>query len=1800
MEAIEQKRTLSFMATIVTVVNGTKAGSIRRPIPRPGFLLAFLLTVFLISMTALGQAPDAKRGFQAGGSYALSDIETISTTNGNLMLRFPLGNLAAGRGGLGGNLTLFYDSKIYDVTPVTEEDHNCEPTSEFPKRLAQRELLTPSATGGWHYSSFYRLDVKDRLEAVNYDPEQGPHYPDDAALARWKLVMIFPDGSTHQFQQRGYTQIATGDGYSSVRADGLSMIWGAGCNGHTYCPDTSQISGPIFYYSTDGSYLRLVVNHDSDNDAFNNSWTLYFPDGGKVTSPTTSSGVTHQLTYDRNGNSVDFQALTLSNSHSALRVADPVTGRYTQLELNADDDEDWITQKGVGGTEIKWRIKWKNIQVVREYRTVASWNLGSGCDTSGYPSTLQTALRIVDQIILPEQVDGELHYSFGYNGPEYTDTFQTRETTGWGELSSITLPSGAFAEYAYKLDDQENTEENEIWTGTVQMNSPTSKMLHYDLEYDGDSSGTTETWTYDMHLPNDPAEGGYSVITGPDGGETTETFDKFHNVTRSEQPDGTVVERIWAQNVPESYPVPLPGLLHTPQSANFYLKTEFTTLENFADSQVLTAIKDFDYDKNGNTTAVREYGFVAASTIPRDGNGVVTGIPSGISPLRISAGGFHAATPVATNSTTTDADAYYTYQVTGTFKLLRSAQWSEIQNGSGTPQSRSEIYYDGATAYSTAPAYGNPTKQLAWDSDKGGTTRTYSDPLTTTNANTVTTAYNSYGMPTLITGANGVETQITYGSITGPSASYSDLYPTQTVTAYGTGVAKTSTAAYDFYTGAVTTATDVDNGVSTVTTYDVFGRPTLVKGAYNTSAETRTAIAYHDEGRFVVTRSDLNVAGDGKIVKIQHYDQLGRARLNRVLEDPAQEDPEDELDGIKVQTRYGIENGYTYQISSNPYRAAHSYDATSESTMGWTRSKSLTDGSRSEMETFSGVGLPAPAGSNSSSTGPVVTLADANKTYVRDQAGKWRMSETNALGQLVKVTEDPTSSLSGYTHTGTDAVTDYTYDTLSNLTGVSMPYSGGNQTRSFSYSSLSRLLSASNPESGTINYQYDPNGNLTEKEDARGVTTEYTYDELNRPTLREYSDSTPDVTYTYDSASVPFGEGRLASVSNGVSTTEYTKYDQLGRILASQQTIDGLDVCSGGDPECLMTYKYNLAGQLTEETYPSGRIVHHNYAADGKLRAVSSRLAANKPSKSYAQNLSYNAAGAVTDLQLGNMRWENTEFNARMQPTKIALGTTVGGDDLLNLVYGYGTTANNGNVISQTIKVENVGATQGFEAVQTYTYDEVNRLKSATEMNTPNSGSQSQSWKQTYLFDRFGNRRFDASSGATTTIPGTCSTDVCNPTFNLANNRFAGSQGYDYDATGNVTEDASGKKFAYDAENKQKSFGTGGSSTDGGTYIYDGDGNRVKKVVGPEVTIFVYNAANQLIAEYNTTAPVTPQVRYLTYDALSTPRVNSDGNGAVAARHDYMPFGEEIYNNGNRTTGIGYGGDTVRQKFTGYQRDTESDLDYATARYFNHFYGRFYSADPSLASGREQLPESWNRYCYALSNPLRFTDPLGLYEFDDSFDDTQKANFRLQVADAAKRLKAIEKIYTKNSDEYRDAKSALDAIGCEAGARGCAEKVGQSRVIIHAGTLDEGVGAQEVRNADGKTVTIIVDANKMRITGIDIVGALAHEGLHAADDIKYIDSGKTVKVSDYQMEFRAYVVTSIMDEVYATHSTRDMAGKSYTMWDMNWRTKNPKLKPVENVRSARKESIDSLLAVPKSENGMYGFTEKEPGSSYEP
>ncbi|MGH9768147.1 MAG: RHS repeat-associated core domain-containing protein [Blastocatellia bacterium] len=75
---------------------------------------------------------------------------------------------------------------------------------------------------------------------------------------------------------------------------------------------------------------------------------------------------------------------------------------------------------------------------------------------------------------------------------------------------------------------------------------------------------------------------------------------------------------------------------------------------------------------------------------------------------------------------------------------------------------------------------------------------------------------------------------------------------------------------------------------------------------------------------------------------------------------------------------------------------------------------------------------------------------------------------------------------------------------------------------------------------------------------------------------------------------------------------------------------------------------------------------------------------------------------------------------------------------------------------------------------------------------------------------------------------------------------------------------------------------------------------------------------------------------------------------------------------------MGYVADCVRQRWVGYERDSETGLDYAQARYFSSIQGRFTSTDPLYYQVMMAIdPQRFNLYAYARNNPLKFIDPNG-------------------------------------------------------------------------------------------------------------------------------------------------------------------------------------------------------------------------------
>ena len=777
---------------------------------------------------------------------------------------------------------------------------------------------------------------------------------------------------------------------------------------------------------------------------------------------------------------------------------------------------------------------------------------------------------------------------------------------------------------------------------------------------------------------------------------------------------------------------------------------------------------------------------------------------------------------------------------------------------------------------------------------------------------------------------------------------YSYAFVTQVTNALNQSVF----AQFDYYLGKPVNAKDTNGVVASGYNNDVLDRPTQVRRAVGvTGKENQTTFAYDDTNRTVTTTSDLSSNNDNTLKSQALYDQMGRTTESRQYEGGT--------NYIASKREYDA-IGRAYRIS-NPYRPWNSESA------AWT------------TNAYDALGRTVTTTSPDSAV--VSTSYYGNTVTATDQASKSRKSVSDALGRLITVYEDPTSL---------NYSTSYTYDVLNNLTQVSQ----ASQTRTFVYDSLKRLNSSTSPESGTATVDaYDNNGNMLVSTDARGVSTHVSYDELSRPIRRWYNGSsstssttnnspslpsgvagTDEVSYFYDAQTLPSGApsftrgystGALVAVTyGGGSNGTYRGYDELGRVVRQYQRTESVNY--------LVEAAYSV-GTMTDETYPSvpgandRRSVSFSYDSAGRLSSVSSSATTYAPAAGVS-SIGYASSNALSTETYGNSLIHGISYNNRLQPTEIKVGTSSNSTSVLDLTYSYGTTSNNGNI-------QSVGYSGGgLSHTQSFTYDSLNRLSTATETNGGTS------WSQSNAYDRYGNRQIDYGGGS------------YNLTFSSTTNRITTS-GYSYDSAGNLTNDGS-HSYAFDGDSKIKSVD---STT---AYTYDGEGQRVKKLVG-ENTRFIYGIGSELIAEYDgssgnlnkeyvsgsTVITIEPTAvnsngtQYGSGDHLSSPRVISNSSAGVVSRHDYMPFGEELgAGTGGRTTGMGFSnsGDNNRKKFTGYERDTESGLDFAQARYYANLSGRFTSPDPFSGSAKLIDPQSFNRYSYVGNNPVNAVDPSGL------------------------------------------------------------------------------------------------------------------------------------------------------------------------------------------------------------------------------
>ncbi len=613
-------------------------------------------------------------------------------------------------------------------------------------------------------------------------------------------------------------------------------------------------------------------------------------------------------------------------------------------------------------------------------------------------------------------------------------------------------------------------------------------------------------------------------------------------------------------------------------------------------------------------------------------------------------------------------------------------------------------------------------------------------------------------------------------------------------------------------------------------------------------------------------------------------------------------------------------------------------------------------------------------------------IARVSRPYFAGETVFWTRSEYDDLGRLLRVYEPddpliPTLSVSynglavsrsnrqgqittevsnsqGQKISVIDAmnnITTFTYDPFGNLTHTLDPASNRiiNQ-----YDRRGRKIQTSDPDLGVWRYVYNALGELVKQTDAKNQVTSMVYDKLGRMIQRVEPGMTSN--WIWDSAPGK-GIGKLyqATTSDGYSRTH--GYDAYGR---NHQTSTNF---GAGKPTLASGVGFDSAGRVVSQTYyPSGFAVKQVYSSLGYLTEVRNKVS----NALYWRADLRDAENHLTRETYGN--GVVTEYG--YQPDSGRLQNIVGykgANQIQGHAYTYDSLGN----------VKFMADSPGVQLEIRGGYDALNRLR---QIDSNLNGIAS---SQTLAYDALGNI--------------TSKSDIGNylygdPVHKHAVTAVSGgpvSLAYAYDSNGNLTS-GGGRSIVWTAWNMPASISSGGQTQ---SWLYDPEHSRYKLSTAGRTTFYLNPSVHQgghyertlysngtiehrhtlygggrpigEVITFNGGAP--SQTRYFHSDQQGSITAVTNETGVVLTRYRYDPWGKQTLIAGDNT-GIAQ----TRQGHTGHEM-LDNGLTHMNGRLYDPVLARFVSADPYI-----QYPgnlQSYNRYSYALNNPLAFTDPSGYF-----------------------------------------------------------------------------------------------------------------------------------------------------------------------------------------------------------------------------
>jgi RHS repeat-associated protein len=521
--------------------------------------------------------------------------------------------------------------------------------------------------------------------------------------------------------------------------------------------------------------------------------------------------------------------------------------------------------------------------------------------------------------------------------------------------------------------------------------------------------------------------------------------------------------------------------------------------------------------------------------------------------------------------------------------------------------------------------------------------------------------------------------------------------------------------------------------------------------------------------------------------------------------------------------------------------------------------------------------------------------------YSTDQLGRMA-AITDPLGHRIELIRDVVGRVRAVKDPPGREST-FTYDAGGMVVGISKPglgsihyqrnelgllsqltdFNGANS--SFTYTPMGRITGYTDPLGNTWSYEHDLQGRTVRALYPDGGTLELTYDAVGNIVRRQYTDG-PDLYFDHNAL-------HRVTATNGLSLT----YDALGRVTNTT----GADGSGFGAA-------YDTGGRLVTVTYEDDLFsVTYEYEARNLLTAVSDSLTGTRV------EFTYDVEGRLTGINRGNGVSTAFTLDAADRPT---------------------------------------GIKDGILAEQRYTYDGADQVTGVV-LDLPLDPSP---------FPGIGTKSY---------------------AYDVAS-RLAG-EGYRYDSRGRLTAspdvaftwDGAGRLTGVDGVRLEYN-GLGnlirrrdGAAETGYHYNY--------ALAAPVIVAEKENTAGEFRRSYIWTPAGTllyaidrqdgNRVFFYHFDAVGSTLFLTGRDGQVSNAYAYTPHGEILQHEG-----------AIDQPFTylgqhGVRREGTDGLYQMQARYYDAGTGRFLSRDPGWLQGSQ--PEELNPYLYARNNPLKYIDPEG-------------------------------------------------------------------------------------------------------------------------------------------------------------------------------------------------------------------------------